>query len=101
MDVNEIVAFFCSELLLLQEKREFLCGTFLTGKIEITELCLALDQIGKRFERIYVLSQSQKQDKSNSFAELAAKCENEMLLTRMILKSIIKFLSRSQNLKLY
>lgn len=31
---------------------------------------------------------------------MARRCENEMLLTRMILKSIIDFLSRTQNLKL-
>ena len=32
--------------------------------------------------------------------ELSRKCENEMLLTRMILKSVIDFLSRTSNLRL-
>lgn len=32
--------------------------------------------------------------------EIAQKCENEMLLTRLILKSIIEFLSCTKNLKI-
>lgn len=36
--------------------RESLCGNFFTGKTDIPELCLCLDDIGKGFEKLSILT---------------------------------------------
>jgi hypothetical protein len=93
--VNEIEQLFAS--------REALCSDFFGKKTDIPELCLALDDIGKNFEKISIISQYYNHGKFlavNQIAEIAHKCENEMLLTRLILKSIIEYLSRTQQLKI-
>lgn len=45
--------------------RESLCGDFFTGKTDIPELCLSLDDIGKGFEKISVFSQYNDPGKSS------------------------------------
>jgi hypothetical protein len=45
--------------------RESLCGNFFTGKTDIPELCLSLDDIGKDFEKLSILTQYNDPGKSS------------------------------------
>lgn len=47
--------------------RESLCSDFFMKKIDIPELCLALDDIGKYFEKLSIVSQYYNIGKIASF----------------------------------
>lgn len=72
-----------SEMSQLFATRESLCGNFFTGKTDIPELCLSLDDIGKGFEKISILTQYNDPGKSSHSNPdtLFCVCENSLDLT--------------------